>query len=338
MPIRLLKLPDDLVPLGQMAAETFQYPDHPEWSVQTDEAESMAASVKNYRRIWPLIRLVQWLSPALRDILHGYIWEEDGHIAGFTNANRQGITDVWYISGVGVHPDYRRRGIARQLVSATLEMVRSRGARVVLLDVIDANYPAYKLYQSLGFDTYTGTLALELEPQAALSLPPLPAGYVQQAVSPFEWQSRYHLAQRITPENIAIYEPVEERRYHRPPMARLLMPLLLKADGLKAECFVIRTKAGQVVAVGRMEARMRKEGRSEIHARLDPAHAELAPYLIQFLLHRVINLSPGRIVEMWLPQWQSTLVDAAKQAGFKQRTHNHRMGMLLQDPRNASTK
>jgi hypothetical protein len=30
MSIRLLTLPDDLEPLSEMAAETFQYPEHPE--------------------------------------------------------------------------------------------------------------------------------------------------------------------------------------------------------------------------------------------------------------------------------------------------------------------
>jgi GNAT superfamily N-acetyltransferase len=312
-----------------MAAETFQYPDHPEWSVQADELESIAASMKNYRRMWPVIRLLQSLSPALRHILHGHIWEEDGQIVGFTNINRRGTTDVWYISGVGVRPDYRRRGIARQLVSASLDMIREHGGRIALLDVIDGNEPAYKLYQSLGFETYAGTLMLELEPQSAPSPSSLPAGYVQKAVSLFEWRSRYRLAQRITPEHVRTYEPVEERRYRRSPMARLMMPLLLKADGLKAECFVIRTSTGQVVAHGRSEARVREKGRNEIHGSLDPAHAELAPFLVQFLLHRVTSLSPDRIVEMNLPERQSALFAAAKEAGFERRIRNQRMGLLL---------
>lgn len=330
MPLRLLKLPDDLLPLGEMAAETFQYPDHPEWSVQADEVESMATSMKNYRRMWPLIRLVQWLSPPLRDVLRGHVWEEDGQVVGFTNVNRRGTTDVWYVSGVGVRPGYRRRGIARQLLTASLDLVREYGAHVVLLDVISDNYPAYKLYESLGFETYTGVPTFELPSQSAPSAPSLPAGYTQEAVDLFEWQSRYELDQRITPDHVLPYEPVEESRYRRPPMARLLMPLFSKADGLKTECFVVRTQTGNVVAFGRSEARVRKVGRNEIRARLDPAHADLAPYFIQFLLRRVLTLSPARIVETWLPQWQSAVIDAAKQAGFEQRLLMHRMGMQLQ--------
>jgi predicted N-acetyltransferase YhbS len=279
--------------------------------------------------MWRVIQLLRWLSPALRDILHGHVWEEDDQIVGFTNIKRRRTTDVWYISAVGVRPEYRRRGIARQLVSASLELIREHGGRIAVLDVIEGNYPAYKLYQNVGFEVYADTLTLELEPQAAPSPYPLPAGCIQQAVGLFEWRSRYDLARRITPEQIRIYEPVEKRRYQRPPITRLLIPLILKASGLKAESSIIRTPSTKVVAFGRSEARVQGKGRSEIHASLDPIYAELAPHLIQALLHRVVSLSPGRMVEMRLPEWQSALIDAAKKVGFEQRTRSHQMGILL---------
>jgi hypothetical protein len=84
-----------------------------------------------------------------------------------------------------------------------------------------------------------------------------------------------------------------------------------------------------VVAYGRSEARVREKGRNEIHASLDPACTDLASYLIRALLHRVLSLSPGRIVQMQVSEQQSALVDAAREAGFAQRTRNHRMGILL---------
>jgi ribosomal protein S18 acetylase RimI-like enzyme len=127
MPMRLLQLPHDLMPMAEMTTVTWQYPENPEWSLQLDEEESLIESMKSLKRIWPIIRLAQWLSPNLRDILRGYVWEEDGQMVGFTNTNRQGGTDTWYISPVGVRPDYRRRGIAQTLVEATNELIRERG-------------------------------------------------------------------------------------------------------------------------------------------------------------------------------------------------------------------
>jgi ribosomal protein S18 acetylase RimI-like enzyme len=127
MPMRLLQLPNDLLPMAKMTLDAWQYPENPQWSLQQDEEESLIESMKNFRRIWPIIRLAQWLSPNLRDILRGYVWEEDKQMMGFTNTNRQGNTDTWYISAVGVRPGYRRRGIAQKLVEATIELIRERG-------------------------------------------------------------------------------------------------------------------------------------------------------------------------------------------------------------------
>ena len=104
MTIRRFELPGDLVRIGEIAAEIWSYPDHPEWSVQPDEEASLGDSMGNYQRIWPLVRLVQLFSPGLRDIVRGHVWEEDDQIAGLAQLSRRGTTDTWYVSAVGVLP------------------------------------------------------------------------------------------------------------------------------------------------------------------------------------------------------------------------------------------
>ena len=42
MELRQLEWPRDLTPLGEMIFDTFQYPENPQWSVQTDEKEYIA--------------------------------------------------------------------------------------------------------------------------------------------------------------------------------------------------------------------------------------------------------------------------------------------------------
>jgi ribosomal protein S18 acetylase RimI-like enzyme len=139
MPLRPYKLPADLTKIATIAAETWNYPDNPEWNVQPDEEDSLEDSIENYQRSWPLVRLVQFFSPGLRDFIHGHVWEEGDQIAGFTQIHRRGATQSWIISAVGVHPDFRRRGIAQQLVEAEIDFVRTRGGVHVTLDVIDGN-------------------------------------------------------------------------------------------------------------------------------------------------------------------------------------------------------
>ena len=56
MPIRDIQFPADLVPVGDIVVDTFQYPENPDWGVQADEQEDFAAMVKNLARIWPRVK------------------------------------------------------------------------------------------------------------------------------------------------------------------------------------------------------------------------------------------------------------------------------------------
>jgi ribosomal protein S18 acetylase RimI-like enzyme len=199
MPARPLRLPKDLIPAADMLVKTFQYPDHPEWGVQSDEQEQAVRMIRRLRGIWPVIRLIQLLSPPLRDLMRGFVSEEDGSLTGLTIAQREGTTSMWYIGTVGVLPEHRGRGIARQLVQATLDMVRKRGGTRVRLGVIDGNAPAQALYRSLGFVEYGASTRYALTPQTSVDQPALPAGYEESPLKRFDWRTRYELDRRVVP-------------------------------------------------------------------------------------------------------------------------------------------
>ena len=71
MPLRPMKLPADFAPLIDMVAETFQYPENPEWGIQSDQHQDMIREMRVLRRLWPIFRALQVLSPALRDLFGG---------------------------------------------------------------------------------------------------------------------------------------------------------------------------------------------------------------------------------------------------------------------------
>ncbi len=329
MSIRPLKLPEDLLRITEIAADTWNYPDHPEWNVRPDEEESLADSMKNYKRIWPLIRAIQLFSPGLRDFLHGHVWEEDGRIAGFSQISRRGSTDTWYISAVGVHPDFRRRGIAQRLVESAIEFVQKRNGRRLLLDVIEGNVPATRLYSKLGFENYTSSLQLEIQPKSRPSDPGLPDGYQLEATDDYTWQPRFELMRRITPESVTRFEPVEEERYRKPLLARLLLPIIKRAEGLEVNRFSVSSLDGQNVAYAIYDTRTRDTGRNTIVADLDPDIPGLAPYLVNYMLHNVCAADPEKVVEFNVPIWQEALADAANEAGFELRARLLRFGLLL---------
>ena len=62
---------------------------------------------------------------------------------------------------LGVDPDYRGRGLGRQLLLAGLSYLKSKGLRVVELTVDSENKGACVLYKSVGFDLWTSSLWYE---------------------------------------------------------------------------------------------------------------------------------------------------------------------------------
>ncbi|MBI5116539.1 ribosomal protein S18-alanine N-acetyltransferase [Candidatus Poribacteria bacterium] len=65
------------------------------------------------------------------------------------------VLDEAHISNIAVHPDHRRKGIGRRLLSHLLEEAVARGALKATLEVRRSNIAAQKLYESFGFKIVT---------------------------------------------------------------------------------------------------------------------------------------------------------------------------------------
>lgn len=82
--------------------------------------------------------------------------------------------DEAWIGGMGVVPEWRRRGIGLRMMEHLLKQARLQRAREVRLEVIEANQAAHRLYERLGFVSIRQLLVLERAPAIPL---PAPAGY-----------------------------------------------------------------------------------------------------------------------------------------------------------------
>lgn len=113
--------------------------------------------LKNLRRIGREPEHLRWISVAGERVsypMHGYVWLEDGRIVGNLSLIpffREG-TWRYLIANVAVHPDFQRRGIARQLTQKALQYVQEHGVSSVWLQVREENEIALRLYHSLGFE------------------------------------------------------------------------------------------------------------------------------------------------------------------------------------------
>ncbi|MGD8605045.1 MAG: GNAT family N-acetyltransferase, partial [Anaerolineales bacterium] len=303
MPLRRVKFPQDWAQFGQVIADSFQYPENEEWGVQADERDEFIAMSRNLSRLWPLIRFFQLLSPSLKDIIDGVVWEEDGRLVGTTFIQRMGQTSAWYVMGVGVLPEFRRRGMARELMQAAMKLIEERGGQAVILNVIEGNLPAIRLYEALGMEIYDGSYEFMLEDNSPAGGPQLPQGYRLGEMDMFDWRSRYQLESRITPTEVARYEPIEPDRYKSPRFSRLLGPLVMQAQGMRRQGFRIETDQGLWVAAFNLMVPTRGERPGRIRSRLDPEHAHLAPFIVAKCQQYLAKARSDCKIESSVPHW-----------------------------------
>lgn len=61
------------------------------------------------------------------------------------------VLDEMHILNLAVHPQHRRRGIARRLLAEGTALAQTLGAKVAWLEVRPSNHAALALYKSFGF-------------------------------------------------------------------------------------------------------------------------------------------------------------------------------------------
>jgi ribosomal protein S18 acetylase RimI-like enzyme len=83
--------------------------------------------------------------------------ERDGAVLGHTYAGVEG-NDYMALRGpagvvydIIIDPEYRRQGVGRVLLDATMEALKARGAPRVVLSTAEKNYAAQRLFDRAGF-------------------------------------------------------------------------------------------------------------------------------------------------------------------------------------------
>jgi ribosomal protein S18 acetylase RimI-like enzyme len=132
----------------------------------------------------------------------GYVWIDQGKLVGNVSVYpaRKSKQKAWIIANVGVHPDYRRRGIARDLLRASMDMIYLRGGQRAVLQVDADNDGARRLYADLGFVQERSWTTWRRS--STVRPPPMTEYSVHIAHRrPGEWQAEFDLAQRLRPDS-----------------------------------------------------------------------------------------------------------------------------------------
>lgn len=156
----------------------------------------------------------------------GFVWVARGRLVGNVSlfAGNRPAPGTWLIANVGVHPDYRRRGIGERLVQAAVAQIRRSGGRLALLQVDSDNEGARRLYERRGFHVERAWTHWRRD-ASIRSLPPDLAGAPRLShPRRNEWRAEYELALRLRPEErggLGWQRPLRREQFRRPLSQRL---------------------------------------------------------------------------------------------------------------------
>ena len=268
------------------------------------------AEMRRIARWSPLLWWLYWPAWNRVGVAPGFVWVEQGRVVGNVSLRRALQWGGFFVGNVAVHPDWRRRGIARALMEAALEVISARGGRWVGLEVRADNQVARWLYEHLGFQDVGKTLHV-LRPAGLpwVGNPPthpsLRRGCSRDSASLIE------LVHAVVFEPQRPLLELREEDY-KPGWGRALDCWL---EGRREVWWVVEENGVVSGAVRVLRERGRRPDQLEVL--VEPGRSgHLETVLVQ---HGVASLrgAPGKMVEIVLPSPAEPLVTALEMAGFQ---------------------
>jgi len=216
--LRPVNLHTDLAPLADLIELAFA-------DSMDNSGRAAVREMRTLSRLRPEFQSLLGVNELVQGISLGYVWISEGRLVGNVSIYPADIPTqlgkTWIIANVAVHPDYRGRGIASQMMRVSMDAIRSHGARAIL-QVDATNSVAQRLYERLGF--VRERLWTHWRRRSTLRVPPA------DTQQPFhitrrrdeEWRAEYALAERVRPAHLGGIG------WQRPLYPGLFRPSLLK--------------------------------------------------------------------------------------------------------------
>lgn len=261
------------------------------------------------------------LNPTASKLSLGFVWEVHGRIVGNVTLLTTKTAGRYQVVNVAVHPDFRRRGIARGLMQQVTAMVQQRDGRDILLQVDKHNSSAIALYQSLGYDdlgSMTGwhsavSRLRAFPPALAITSDQQPPAVRLRDLRRHEWQAAYALDRASLPADLNWPELPSPDFYK----TSLWGQMANFVNGRRAESWVAVTAQNELVGLLHIFSEW---GQPHIAlVRIHPAwRGQLERPLAAQMVHRLQDM-PRRSIRLEHPDDDATMNDLLREANFSPR-------------------
>jgi ribosomal protein S18 acetylase RimI-like enzyme len=245
----------------------------------------------------------------------GFVWEEAGRIVGNVSIMSTREPGRHIIANVAVHPDWRRRGIARDLMRMSMHHLSTLGASTVMLQVKAHNQGAQQLYTTLGYDTI-GAISSWLGRPTSLAAPPARAADVPiRPLRSREWRAAYQLDQTSMHADLNWPDPLRPEAYKSGLLSRMWQTL----SGRQTEHWVTDNGNGQLTGLASIRSEWARPHALTVRVHPD-SRGFLERPLLAKLLRRLTYL-PRRRVRVDHPADDALMATLLEDARFRcQRT------------------
>ena len=255
------------------------------------------------------------LNPAAAKLSLGFVWEENGRIVGNVTMLTTSTAGRYLVVNVAVHPDYRRRGIARLLMKRVEDLVRQRRGNQILLQVVKQNNAAIELYNSLNYATigsmtnWTASVSRLRRLDLNLNTP----GPLIRELKRKEWRAAYQLDRQALDDDLHWPELPNADLYKNNLWVRVVNFL----NGRQAETWVSTDNENQLVGLASLNTEWGRSHSASL--RIHPSwQGRLERPLLAKLVRRLQYL-PRRNVQIDHPDGDELVNALLQEANFQPR-------------------
>ncbi len=251
----------------------------------------------------------------------GFVWVHDGRIVGNVTLLPSRMAYRYLIANVAVHPDFRRHGIARQLMDRVMNEIQRRNGSVAMLQVVHNNTPAIRLYEALDFQQI-GSMTTWVSAVTRLrDIEPLAWGEPTLTIRPLagrDWAKAYDFDRATLPVDLNWPEPLPRDAYRNGIMRRIGDFL----SGRQMETWVVSDEAGTMQALGSIYSEWGRP--HELRLRVTPSDTGAIRRILLAKLVRRMRYLPRRSVRIDHPADDTLVSQLLNEANFRpQRTLTH---------------